>query len=80
MDNAQLAVAAVIAGGLITLMIRDFFLTPKNDIKDLKSEIKSLTIAVVKLESTISHYDEKMEKIPKLEKDLHEAHRKIREL
>lgn len=72
--------STVLIGALIAIILKDFFMSPKNDIKELKVEMKSLTVALVKLESTISHHKEKVDMIPKLEKDVNAAHEKLRSL
>lgn len=42
--------------------------------------ISQLQIAIVELKLRIEHLSEKLAPIPKLSKDIHEAHTKIREL
>lgn len=73
------ATSTAILIALIGIVLKDFLLSPKSEMKDLRNEIKGLTVAVAKLESTISHQQEKIDKIPKIEKDINEAHRKLRE-
>jgi hypothetical protein len=72
-------------GAIVAYIVKDWLSSQKNNIKEIKEDLKLLraalrsnTIELTKVTVSLDHFKEDIDKIPKLEKDVNAAHKKLR--
>ena len=65
---------------LLFFIVRDFFMRNRNEIKQHADEIKLNTIALSELRIEIRHLKDAIKMLPKIERDVDQAHEKLRRM